>query len=75
MKTGNITFSVTLSQEKNIIKTSVSRPVLSDIKLVTRIDNRDALEVGQDVPVSFSVERADGTVVDTWDMPITIGVR
>lgn len=74
-KTGNITFSVTLTQDKNIVKTSVSRPVLSDIKLVTRIDNRDALEVGQDVPVRFSVERADGTVVENWDMPITVGVR
>jgi hypothetical protein len=74
-KTGNITFSVTLTQDKNILKTSVSRPVLSDIKLVTRIDNRDAIEVGQDVPVNFSIERADGTVVDTWDMPITVGVR
>lgn len=74
-RTGNITFSITLTQDKNILKTTVSRPVLSDIKLVTRIDNRDAIEVGQDVPVNLSIERADGTVVDIWDMPITLGVR
>ncbi len=70
-----MSIDVTLSSGGVTLKTSLSRPVLSEIKLVADIPNRNAIQVGQEIPVSISVQRTDGTIVDTWDMPLTLGIK
>lgn len=60
--------------DKNIVET-ISRQVIADIKLVADIPQRDNLEVGQTVPVSFSIQRQDGSIVESWDMPLNIAVQ
>ena len=60
--------------DKNITQT-LSRQVIGDIKLVADITQRDSLEVGQTVPVNFSIQRQDGSIVDSWDIPLRIAVQ
>lgn len=60
--------------DKNIVET-LSRQVIADIKLVADISQRDTLEVGQTVPVNFSIQRQDGSVVENWDIPLHIAVQ
>lgn len=60
--------------DKNLVQT-LSRQVISDIKLVADIAQRDSLQVGQTVPVNFSVQRQDGSIVDSWDIPLRIAVQ
>lgn len=73
-KSGNTTFTISLTKDQTVLRTSLSKPVLADIKLVAQIEEKN-LTVGQTVPVHLSVQRADGSIVDTWDMPVTLGVR
>lgn len=75
LEAGNTTFDVTLTQGTQKITTTLSRPVLSDARLVVEIPSGNPLEVGQEIPVNFTIQRLDGTLVDTWDMPIKIGLR
>ncbi len=49
--------------------------MLSDARLVVEIPRGNPMEVGQEIPVNFTIQRLDGTPVDTWDMPIKIGLR
>jgi hypothetical protein len=74
-KHGNLTLDITLSIENTTLKTSLTRPILSDLKVVADISREAVLSVGEKIPVSFSIQRNDGTLVDTWHMPITLWVR
>jgi hypothetical protein len=42
--------------------------------LVASIEQKN-LVVGQSLPIDLSVQRSDGSIVDTWDIPLTLGVR
>ncbi|MCB9807455.1 hypothetical protein H6768_06340 [Candidatus Peribacteria bacterium] len=39
------------------------------------VPNRDTIEVGQDIPLNFSIQRQDGSIVDDWDMSVNIGIQ
>lgn len=75
LEAGNITFNVTVSKDAEKLDISLSRPVLSDAYIVVDIPNRSTLEVGQTVPVNFSIQRQDGTLIEDWDMSVKIGIR
>lgn len=74
-ESGNTTFDITLTRGGQKISTNFSRPVLSDVRLTVDIPRSNEIQVGQEIPVNFTIQRADGTLVDTWDMPIKVGIR
>lgn len=74
-ESGNTTFDITLTRDAQKISTNFSRPVLADALLKVDIPRSDEIEVGQEIPVNFSIQRADGTLVDNWDTAIKIGIR
>lgn len=57
IESGNLTLNLTASQDAEKISVSLSRPVLSEAYIVVDIPNRSTLEVGQEVPVNFSIQR------------------
>lgn len=75
IEAGNITLDITASRDAEKINLSLSRPVLSDAYIVVDIPNRAGLEVGQEVPVNFSIQRQDGTLIEDWNMSVKIGIR
>lgn len=44
-ESGNITLDITLSSGTTSLSTSLSRPVLSEVKLVADIQNRNSIQV------------------------------
>lgn len=70
-----MTLNLTASKNSEKISLSLSRPVLSDAYIVVDIPNRSTLEVGQQVPVNFSIQRQDGTLIEDWNMSVKIGIR
>jgi len=72
---GNTTLTITFFQNDTKIISTVSRPVLTDAHLVVDVSNKDAIEVGQNTTLNFSIQRKDGSLVDNWDIPLEIGVR
>lgn len=74
LESGNTTLDITLTRDSQKISTTLSRPVLSDIRVAVEMPSRE-VKVGQDVPVNFLIQRQDGTLVDTWDMPLRIAVQ
>jgi hypothetical protein len=75
LESGNTTFTVTASQGSERVTTTFSRPVLADASIVFDVPNRDQIEVGQEVPMSFTMQRKDGSIIEDWDMSVTVGVR
>lgn len=74
-ESGNTTFDITLTRDDQKIATNFSRPVLSDALLKVEIPVNRGVEVGQEIPVNFMIQRADGTLVDNWDTSIKIGIK
>lgn len=74
-ESGNTTFDITLTRDDQKIATNFSRPVLSDALLKVEIPVNSGVEVGQEIPVNFMIQRADGTLVDNWDTSIKIGIK
>lgn len=74
-ESGNTTFDITLTRDAQKISTNFSRPVLSDVRLAVDIPRSNEIEVGREIPVNFTIQRADGTLVNNWDIPIKVGVR
>lgn len=74
-ESGNTTFDITLTRDDQKISTNFSRPVLSDALLNVDIPDNSVREVGQEIPVNFSIQRSDGTLVDNWDTSIKIGIK
>lgn len=74
-ESGNTTFDITLTRDDHKIATNFSRPVLSDALLRVEIPVNSGVEVGQEIPVNFMIQRADGTLVDNWDTSIKIGIK
>lgn len=74
-ESGNTTFDITLTRDDQKIATNFSRPVLSDALLRVEIPVNSGVEVGQEIPVNFMIQRADGTLVDNWDTSIKIGIK
>lgn len=74
-ESGNTTFYITFTRGDQKIATNFSRPVLSDALLKVDIPENSVREVGNEIPVNFSIQRADGTLVDNWDTSIKIGIR
>lgn len=74
-ESGNMALDIVLSSGSSSLKTSLTRPVLSEVKIVADVQNRNSIQVGQDVLVNLSIQRSDGSVVDTWDMPLTFGIK
>ena len=69
------TLDITLTRESQKITTTFSRPVLPDVNIAVEMPSTPELKVGQDVSISFVMQRRDGTLIDTWDMPLKIGVQ
>ncbi len=44
-ESGNVTLDITLSSGSTTLKTSLSRPVLSEVKIVADIQNRNSIQV------------------------------
>lgn len=75
LEAGNTTLTFTASKGTEKITASIARPVLSDALIVVDIPGRNNLEVGQEVPVNFTIQRQDGTIIEDWNMSVKIGVR
>lgn len=75
LESGNITLNFTAINGTEKILSTLSRPVLSEALIVLDIPNRSTLEVGQEVPVNFSIQRQDGSIVEDWNMSVGIGIR
>jgi len=74
-ESGNTTFDITLTRDTQKISTNFSRPVLADALLKVDIPRSNEIEVGQEIPVNFTIQRTDGSLVDNWDTDIKIGIR
>ena len=71
-KAGNLDINVTLTRSDIVKRASISRQLASDIRLVTEFASDALYEVGQELTVKFSLQRADGSIIESWNDPLPV---
>lgn len=71
---GVMNLDFTLTHGDQVIRSTVTRPVLDHANVSIDLPKSDLI-VWQKVPVTVSIKREDGTILDSWNTPLRIAVQ